>query len=492
MPNTDFSLKKRAFSGIFWKFAERLCAQGVSLLVSILLARILLPEDYAVISIVTIFFAFCNVLITGGLNTSLIQKKDADALDYSTVLYVSLAVAGVLYAVMFFAAPAIAALYQNSLLVPIIRVMALTFFINAVKSVLTAYTSSRLQFRKFFFSTIIGTVISAVVGVWMALAGFGAWALVAQQMSNSFIDTVVLFCSTRLNIKFAFSWKRLKGLFSYGWKIFAASLITIAYDQIRPLVVGIKFSAADLAYYNKGQSFPDLINTTLCSTLESVLFPVLSKAQDSKQAVLAMTRRYMKTASFLIFPLLSVFFLAAESFTAVILTDKWLPIVPYIRIFCISSMFQIIQTGNLQAIKAIGRSDVTLILEIIKKSAYLLIVAWFIAFARTPQALAFSGVLCTLIASAVNTFPNRKLIGYSYRAQLSDLLPNFLLSLGMGAITAPISLLPIPAAGMLLLQCLTGAAAYLLLAKLTKNENLTYLIQTGKELLRRATSKESD
>lgn len=213
MPNTDFSLKKRAFSGIFWKFAERLCAQGVSLLVSILLARILLPEDYAVISIVTIFFAFCNVLITGGLNTSLIQKKDADALDYSTVLYVSLAVAGVLYAVMFFAAPAIAALYQNSLAVPIIRVMALTFFINAVKSVLTAYTSSRLQFRKFFFSTIIGTVISAVVGVWMALAGFGAWALVAQQMSNSFIDTVVLFCSTRLNIKFAFSWKRLKGLF---------------------------------------------------------------------------------------------------------------------------------------------------------------------------------------------------------------------------------------------------------------------------------------
>ena len=177
-------LKKSTFDGIFWKLSERVCAQLVSMIVSIILARILVPDDYSVVGIVFIFFSFCNVIVTSGLNTSLIQKKDADMLDYSTVLYTTLGISAVLYAVMFFAADWIAQVYQKELLVPIIRVMSVTFFINSVKSVLSAYTSSHLQFKKFFFSTIIGTVISAVVGISMAYAGCGAWALVAQEMIN--------------------------------------------------------------------------------------------------------------------------------------------------------------------------------------------------------------------------------------------------------------------------------------------------------------------
>jgi len=198
------SLRTKAFSSAIWKFMERLIAQCVSLVVSIILARILDPTDYSVVSIVTIFFAFCNVFISGGLNAALIQKKNATVEDYSTVLFTTMILASILYGVMFFTAPLIADLYNKTILVSVIRIMALTFFINAFKSVLSAYTSSNLQFKKFFFSTIVGTIVSAFVGIYMAIKGYGAWALVAQQMTNSLLDTVILYFTTKFKVVFTF------------------------------------------------------------------------------------------------------------------------------------------------------------------------------------------------------------------------------------------------------------------------------------------------
>ena len=362
------SLKNKTLNGLIWKFLERSCAQAVSLIVSIVLARILLPSDYSAVSIVTIFFAFSNLIISSGLNTALIQKKNADMLDYSTVLYVMLFISLIMYIAMFFSAPLIADLYHKDILVPVIRIMSLTFFINGFKSILCSYVSSRLEFKKFFFSTIVGTVISAFVGIFMAIKGFGVWALVAQQMTNSFIDTLILFFTTKFKILLKFSILRLKELFNYGWKIFAAGIITVIYDQILPLVVGIKYSPEDLAYYSKGQNYPGLVNNTINDTLMSVVFPVMSKLQDDKKAVLNATRRFIRISSYIIFPAMVGFFAVSRNFVRVVLTDKWLPIVPFIQIFSLSYMFNIIQTGNLQTIKAIGRSDITLKLEIIKKS----------------------------------------------------------------------------------------------------------------------------
>lgn len=482
--NND-ELKKSAFSGVVWKLSERVCAQLVSMIVSIVLARILLPEDYSLVSIVTIFFTFCNVFISGGLNTALIQKKNADQLDYSTVLYMTLAVAAVLYGLMFFCAPLIAQLYGKAQLTPIIRVMALTFFINAFKSVLSAYTSSNLQFKKFFFSTIIGTVISAFVGIAMALNGFGAWALVAQEMTNSLIDTIFLFFTTRLKLTFSFSFERLKSLFRYGWKVFVSSIVTVVYDQINPLIVGLKFTTADLAYYSKGSSFPGLINSTISDTIASVLFPVMSKVQDNKEDVLNITRRYVKVSSYIMFPVMIGFFAVAESFIQVLLTEKWLPAVPYVRIFAISYMFNLISAGNLQALRAIGRSDITLIMEILKKSIYFVIVAAFVLFSDSPVMLAFSTVLCTVVALLINTFPNRKLIGYSYRYQLTDILPNLIIAAAMGGIVLLIGKISMPAILVLLVQVLAGVAVYVGLSIITRNENFAYLLDFIKQTLKR-------
>lgn len=482
--NND-GLKRSAFGSMIWKFAERVCAQLVSLVVSILLARMLMPEDYSVVGIVAIFFAFCNVFISGGLNASLIQKKNATVEDYSTVLYLNLAMASTLYVLMFFCAPVIARLYEKPQLTSIIRVMGLTFFANGLKSVLSAYTSSTLNFKRFFLSTIIGTAVSAVVGIAMAYRGLGAWALVAQEMTNTVIDTIILYLSTRMKFVRTFSLERIKALFGYGWKIMLSSVISVAYDQVSPLIVGLKFTPADLAFYNKGNSFPGLINNTVSDTLAAVLFPVMAKVQDSKEDVLNITRRYVKVASYVIFPLMVGLFAVSENFVRVLLTDKWLPAVPYIRIFAVSYMFNLVQVGNLQAVKAIGRSDITLLLEVLKKSVYFALIVAFVFFSDNPETFAFSTIFCTVMAMAINTFPNRKLLGYRYRYQLADLLPNLGIAVAMGALVMLLGKLPLSIYVLLPLQVLAGVLAYVLLSVLTRNENFLYMLDFLKQFLKR-------
>lgn len=479
--NETANIKNKAFSGIVWKLAERFAAQTVSLVVSIVLARLLMPDDYSVVSIVTIFFVFCNLFISSGFNTALIQKKNADIEDYSSVLWVSLGVSVIMYVVMFIAAPSVANLYEKDILVPVIRVMALTFFVSAYKGVLCAYISSTLQFKKFFFSTIGGTIISAVVGIVMAKKGFGPWALVAQQMTNTVIDTLILTITVRVKFKLMISGKKLKSLFDYGWKMFVSSIISEIYNEIKPLVVGLKFSGADLAFYNKGKSYPQLINSSICDSMSAVLFPVISKFQDSREDVLSVTRRFMRLSSYVIFPVLMGFYAVADDFILLLLTEKWLPAVPYVKIFSISYVFHIIQTGNLQAIRAIGRSDIILRLEVIKKTVFFIVVALFVWLAETPQMIAISGTVCSLIASIINAYPNSKLLGYGYIKQILDLIPSIVLSVLMILAVNLVSLLQINIYARLILKILVGIVAYILLSVITKNENFKYLLSFLKE-----------
>lgn len=476
-------LKQKAISGVLWKGLERVCAQVVSTVVSIVLARMLIPEDYSVVSITAIFFSFCNIFISGGLNSALIQKKDADELDFATILSVNMLMAVVLYAVMFIAAPFLAELYNKPILIHAVRVMALSFFINAYKAVVSAKVNSDLQFKKFFWSTFIGTVISAVIGIWMAFKGYGPWALIAQQMANSFIDAIVLTFTVHFRARFMFSIKRFKRLLAFGGRIFIASIITVIYDQTKPLIVGLKFSATDLAFYNKGQSFPNLITSIASNTLSSSLFPVMAKAQDQKEVILAMTRRYMRISSFLVFPLMMGFAAISENFVKIVLTDKWLPIVPYIVIFCASSALMPIQDGNLQAIRAIGRSDIILKLELIKKASFFVVILLFVFLTNSPILLAVSGIITNILASLFNTQPNMKLIGYQYRLQIMDLLPNFVTAILMGVTVFFMNYLPINMYLLVVLQIVSGVLFYCGINIVIRNESFYYILDMVKGIL---------
>ena len=464
---------------------ERIIAQCVSLVVSIILARLLDPTDYSVVSLVTIFFTFGNVLISGGLNSALIQKKDADEEDYSSILYFSLAVSVVVYLALFLAAPYIAKIYKQDILILIIRIMGVTLPINAVKSIVCAYVSSRLQFRKFFFSTIGGTLFSAVVGIYMAYNGYGAWALVAQQMSNAFIDTIILFASTKMRFVLRVNFNKLKSLLNYSWKILASNLLGTVYSEINPLFIGLRFSTEQLSFYSKGKSFPGLISTTTNNTLSAVLFPVMSKFQDDKEKLLSNTRLFIRTTSYLMFPLLMGFFAVADKFVMVVLTEKWMNAVPYIRIFCISYMFEMVHTGNCETIKAMGRSDLYLKMEIIKKVCYFITIGIFMWLSDSPIMLAISSIVCTFIAIVVNSIPNIKLLGYKVRFQIMDMLPNFLISLAMGVVVYFIGKLNFPDLSLMIIQVISGGVVYILLSIATRNRSFKYLLETIKSYIKR-------
>lgn len=478
MNNEVNELKHKAITGSIWKFMERVLAQGISLIVSILLARLLTPDEYGTVSIVTIFFTFANVVITSGLNTALIQKKDADEEDYTAVLVFSVLFSFIFYFIFYISAPYISRLYNNYSLTLIIRIMGISLPIMAVKSVLCAYISSNLKFKKFFFSTIIGTIVSAIVGFFLAINKAGVWALVAQQLVNTIIDTLILTKSVKLPLTKKINFAKFKILYKYSWKIFVSSFMDTLYNYITPMLVGIKYSSADLSFYNKGNSFPNTLTASVNSTLAAVLFPVMSKFQEDKNKMLQYTRLFIRLSSYIIFPMMLGFIAVSDNFVRILLTEKWLPCSYYIKVFSISSMFIMIATGNCETIKAMGRSDIFLKMEILKKSLYFVVIFLFIIFSKSPRILALSTIVCTLISIVVNTYPNVKLLDYTYRNQIEDLLPNLIASLTMSAIVYVMNYINISIIALFINQIIVGVVIYIVISVLTKNKSYTYILNT--------------
>lgn len=465
--------KNVILSNFIWRFAERCGAQLVTAVVSVLLARLLAPDDYGVIALVSVFTNIMYVFVDCGLSTALIQKKDADDLDFSSVFYFNFAVCVLIYLIMFIAAPYIAAFYKRPGLTPIVRVISLTLVLSGVKSVQQVYVSRNMLFRLFFFSTIGGTLFSAALGLWMAYAGFGVWALVAQQLSNTAIDTLILFLTVKWRPKKMFSWQRLKGLLSYGWRLLASSLLDTVYNNLRSLVIGRVYTSADLAYYNQGQYVPNTIAVNVDSSIDSVLFPAMSAVQDEPALIKDMTRNAIKMSVYIIAPLMMALAFCAEPIVRLFLTDKWLPCVPYLRIFCITYMFYPIHTANLNAIKALGRSDIYLRLEIIKKVVGLTIL--LATYRISVMAMGYSLFLSNIISQLINSWPNKKLLNYRYLEQLKDILPGILLAVFMGGCMGLVSLLGLSDIVTLAIQIPLGLTIYLVCSALLQLDTFEYL-----------------
>lgn len=466
--------KKKISSNLLWRFFERCGAQGVSFIVTIILARLLDPEVYGTIALVMVFITIIQVFVDSGLGSALIQKKDADDLDFSTVFYFNLIFCIVLYALMFCVSPYISSFYSRPELTPIVRVVSITLIISGLKNVQQAYVSKHLMFKKFFFSTLIGTIGAAILGVWMAFRGYGVWALIAQNIFNNVIDTVFLWFSVKWRPKLMFSLKRLLILLSYGWKLLVSALLDTGYRELRALIIGKLYSTKDLAFYNKGNHLPQLIVTNINSSIDSVLFPSLSAEQDNKERVRTMTRRAIKTSTFLMMPIMMGLAVCAEPLVTIVLTDKWLPCVFFLRIFCFTYSFYPVHTANLNAIKAMGRSDMFLALEIIKKTIGMiaLISTMFISV----EAMALSFLATSLVNQIINAWPNRKLLDYSFENQLKDMLPQILLSCFMGVCVCLLAFLPINTFLLLLIQVVSGVMIYLIGSKIFKIDSLDYLL----------------
>lgn len=475
--------RNSVLSNFIWRFVERCGAQLVTFIVSIVLARILSPEDYGQIALITVFITIMQVFVDSGLGLALIQKKDADELDFSSVFYFNFAVCLILYGVMFIAAPHIAEFYKDTSLTPIVRVISLTIVISGVKGIQQSYVSRNMLFKLFFFSTLGGTIFSAFLGIGLAYAGFGVWAIVAQQLSNTAIDTLILWINVKWRPKKMFSWNRLKSLLSFGWKMLVSSLLDTVYNNIRSLIIGRMYSSADLAYYNQGKQFPHTIVNNINSSIDSVLLPSMSSAQDDSTRVKAMTRRSIKTSTYIMAPMMMGLAFCAKPIVQLVLTDKWLPCVPFLRIFCITYMFYPIHTANLNAIKAMGRSDYFLKLEIAKKAVgmtLLISTMWF-----GVMAMAYSLLLGTLFGMIINSWPNKKLLDYSNFEQMKDILPGIAIAFVMGCSVKIVELLHASAAVTLMIQIPLGAVIYVGASALFHLESFEYLVEIVKSVLKK-------
>lgn len=480
------SLKKKTVSGLFFRFGERILAQLVTTIVTIVLARILLPEEYGIISLITIFITICNVFVSDGLSASLIQKKDSDKLDFSTIFWAGMFLSIILYALVYFAAPIISDFYKNSIISPVLRVMALRIPLASFNSVQSAYVSKNFLFKKFFWATLVGTVFSGVVGIVMAYKGFGVWSLATQYLLNSFIDTMFLFLTIKWRPAFLFSWSRFKGLFSFGWKVLLGGLIGELYEELRSLLIAKSYSTTDLSYYTKGKQFPKLIGNNISTTISTVMFPAFSQKQDDFVTLKAAVRRTMKTACFLLSPLMIGFASVGDSFVRLVLTEKWIGCIPFLSIFSILFIFKPIKNIHKASLKAANKSGLDLIANIIEKVIGVLLILIF--FRVGTIWLAWTALFTYIVAVIIVGFFNGKTIHYSFKEQLIDTIPYFFIALISCTPAFLLNYVSLNLFVKLAFQITSAFILYFGIATIFKLEAFSYITKTIKSFFHKSES----
>ena len=427
------SLKTKVANGAVWTLLEKLSTQIVSFVVGMVLARLLTPNDYGTVALTGIFFAVAGVLVDGGFGDALIQKKDADDLDFNSVFYLNLLLSVVAYLVLFFAAPWIAKFYDTPVLTPIVRVSAICFIFNAVNAIQNAELVKKMLFNLSFRISLITCVASAVCGITLACLGYGVWALVWTSLFGGAVGVAVRWFIIAWRPKFMFSCARLKPLFSYGWKMAVSGLLDATFANLNGLLIGRFYAKSDLAFVNKSNALPSLAMNQINDTLGRVSFPALVLMQDDKKRLRDSMRRMMRCSTFLVFPLMVGIAVCSHSILRLLFGSQWTPAAPYMMLACFTFALWPFHTINLKGIQAMGRSDVFLVLEVIKKTLALVVIVY--AFRLGVLAwMAISAFALGPLSVIINAWPNRKLLDYTLGMQLMDVFPTAMIC-GAEAVT---------------------------------------------------------
>ncbi|MCR5149604.1 MAG: oligosaccharide flippase family protein [Clostridiales bacterium] len=475
------SLRNKAATGVVWQLLERFGAHGVSMVVTVVLARLLEPEDYGIIALATVFSGLLEPFINSGMTTRLVQKKDADNLDFSTFFYFNITVSSALYLLIFFTAPFIARYYDKELLAPVIRVIGLNVLVYGLKGVQSAYVSRNMEFHKFFFATLWGTVCAAAVGVFMAYKGFGVWALVGQNLLNNIIDTFVLWIVVKWRPVFSFSFVRLKDMLQSGWKYLTVSLTNSIVDKIRSIIIGKAYSSESLAFYDKGNLFPDVMTSSIESAINGVILPSLSSVQDSREDLKSMLDRSIRLSMYILSPVNFGLIACGKPLVRLLLTDKWLPCLPFMYIFCICNNLKVINVLNQNVYRATGNSGLFLKIDLIKKLLNLLLLILGMWFGGITG-IAVSLLLATVSYICINIYQNKKDLGFGATDQLKAMFPGIILSAVMAIPVYCIQFLSFGNVITLVLQVLSGALIYGVLSVVFRVDSFYYLLSTAKSI----------
>ena len=452
--------KKKVISSLIYKFIERLSVKGLGLIISIILARLLAPEAFGQIAIMNVFINLSQVIVEGGFTTALIQSKDVTERDYSTVFFINLGLAIVCYISLRTVAPWVSAYYAQDITRPL-QVYAVTVFFGAFNALQLARMQKRMEFRKIMICSLIATVISGTAGIIAAYCGLGLWALVLYNILNNVIVCVTAALAEKWLPKFEFSLLRAKALFSYGWKMFVSAALCSLYGDIRSLVIGKKFSGNDLAYYNRGQQFPQVISHTLDSAIQSVMFPTMAAVQDEKSKLAGMLRSAQTMGAYVIMPVMFGLAAVSEAVVRLLLTEKWLPCVPYMQWLCLANAAVPVISSNLIALKASGRSDIYMRLEMVRRVVMLAILLVSIFVFQSVEAIAIGFCISNWLDAVISMVPARRLLDYGIGAQLADLWKIILASVIMFAAVQIMNLLQWNSGLLLVAQIVSGVAVYI-------------------------------
>ncbi|NLJ18847.1 lipopolysaccharide biosynthesis protein [Globicatella sulfidifaciens] len=448
------SLKKKAIRGVSWSFVDNIASQGITFLVGIILARLLTPAEFGILGMITIFIAISNSIIDSGFSNALIRKNDAKRIDYNTVFIFNLVLSLVLYGVLYVASPAISRFFHEPQLVAITRVMGLLLLINALGIIQRTLLVKRVDFKTQTKVSVIASLGSAVVGVGMAWAGFGVWSLVGQQLSRQFLNTLFLWVFNRWRPLLEFSIQSFKELFSFGSKLLASGLIDTLFKNIYYIIIGRFYSAAQLGQYTRAEQFNMIFSSNLTSVIQRVSYPVLSSIQNEAERLREAYRRVIKSTMLVTFACMLGLAACAKPVILILIGEKWLVAAEYLQIICFSGMLYPLHAINLNILQVKGRSDLFLKLEIIKKGLAVLPITLGIIYGIKVMLLA--KVFNSFLAYYLNARYSKSMVNYSVKEQIADILPTFLVSLGVAGVMWGITWLDLNVYLQLIVQVSVG------------------------------------
>lgn len=462
--------KKVVAKSMAYSLVVSIILKATGLLISIILARILSPDDFGVVAIVMAFVDISQTIILGGFKVALVQKKEVDDLDFSTVFIINLAVSALMVLILYFCAPLINRFYQSDLLEKIIKVYSFSLLFVPFSSVLSARLEKRMKFKELMLVNIVATVISGTTGIIAAYSGLGVWSILLYYATHSVLSCLGMIIVQKWIPKLKFSLERAKVLFSFGWKMLVSALLTGFYNNIRSIIIGKKFSEADLGYYDRGRQIPYIVATTLESSIQSVMLPTLSSVQDDKSRLKYILKKTIKIGILFVLPAMFGLMVIAEPTVLLLLTDKWLPCVPYLELLCLAWASMPFTSANLVAIKALGKSNTYLKLEIVRRVVMIAILIVSVVCFDSVLAVAIGFAISMWLDVIIVMIPVKKLIGFGLVEMFKDSWKTVVSAIIMAGVVFGLSFIKMNYIVLLLIQIITGIAVYLLLCRLLKND----------------------
>lgn len=458
------SVKHQAVKGVMWSAIERFSVQGIQFVLTIIIARLILPSEYGLIAMLSIFLAIAQTFVDSGFSNALIQKKDRTEVDFSTIFYFNIFIAFVAYGVLFVSAPSIASFYKEPALTTVTRWVGLSLILNGLSVVQRAKLTVRVDFRTQAKASLVAVIISGLIGVLLAYQGYGVWALVFQTLSSSFLNTLLLWTFAKWLPLWCFSWVSFKSLFSFGSKLLLSGLLHTIYINLYSLVIGRRYSAMDVGFYNRSYQLAGFPSINIVGIITRAIYPLQCEMQDDDERLNASFIQYLRMSCYIIFPLMTVLGVLAEPLVRLLLTDKWLPSAELLSILCFAYMWYPVMVINNQILNVKGRSDYFLRAEIIKK-----VVAIGILCATLPfgvRVLCWGIVLYNFLDMGIIIYYSRMVISTGYREQVRNIIPLFLLSWGMGISIYLCQLFFVGGSSLLqlVLGCVVAFAIYIILS----------------------------